>query len=353
VDPVDSVELFFYALSIRLHMVHITRANLPRQAMPAEIPLSAVSFTGSNLARPECVLATRAGDLYASDRRGGVSHIAPDGMHRLYAGGTLDLKEPLLPNGIALDRDGSFLIAHLSDSEGGVFRLQRDGQVSPVLRQVDGQDLHVTNFVLRDAEERLWVSISTRTRPRIKSFRPDVADGYIVLLDRRGARVVADGIGFTNETRITPDGQWLYVNETWGKRLTRFRVGPDGALSGRETVAELGDGEYPDGLALDAEGAVWITCVVSNRLLRITPDGRKTVYLEDFDPAHVAEVEAASRAGRLERPVMDRHTWAKLPHIASIAFGGPDLKTAYLGVLLGDRLPTLRLPVAGAPLVHW
>src|SRR5688572_4364011 len=218
------------------------------------IGLDAVEFAGSNLARPECVICTRAGDVFASDRRGGVSHIRPDGAHSIYGGATLDLSGPLLPNGIALDRDGSFLIAHLAEGEGGVFRLYRDGRLMPVLRQVDGSDLHVTNFVLRDTQDRLWVTISTRQCPRIKSFRPDVADGYIVLIDMRGARIVADGLGFTNECRIDPSGQWLYVNETYTRRLTRFRVDGDGALSQREVVTEFGPGEFPDGLAFDVEG---------------------------------------------------------------------------------------------------
>src|SRR5215212_4231943 len=101
------------------------------------LPLAAIESFGTRLARPECVLCTRAGDVFASDRRGGVSHIAPDGEHRLYAGATLDLSGPLLPNGIALDRDGSFLLAHLAEGEGGVFRLHRDGRLIPILRDVD------------------------------------------------------------------------------------------------------------------------------------------------------------------------------------------------------------------------
>src|SRR5450830_1826499 len=87
----------------------------------APLALDSVGFLGSRFARPECVLCTRAGDAFASDRRGGVSHIMPDGDHRIYIGATLDLSGPLHPNGIALDRDRSFLIAHLVDEEGGLW----------------------------------------------------------------------------------------------------------------------------------------------------------------------------------------------------------------------------------------
>lgn len=321
------------------------------EILPLE--LKSVQFVGSRLARPECVLCTRAGDVFASDRRGGVSHITPDGGHRIYAGATLDLSGPLHPNGIALDRDGSFLIAHLVDGEGGLFRLYRDGRLIPVLRQVDGVDLHVTNFVLLDAQGRIWVTISTRQCPRIKAFRPGVADGYIVLIDDRGARIVADGLGFANECRIDPSGQWLYVNETYARCLTRFRLADDGTLAQRELVTEFGPGEFPDGLAFDIQGGLWVTCILSNRLIRIDADGTPVRLLDDNDPAHIQEVELAYQAGKLSRALLDRKSWSKLAHISSIAFAGPQLDMAYFGVLLADRLPLIAMPVRGVPLVHW
>lgn len=322
--------------------------------MPASrLALADLTFTGARLARPECVLATRAGDIFLSDRRGGISHLLPDGSHRLYVAGSLELSVPLLPNGFALDRDGSFLIAHLNDDRGGVFRLTRGGQLSPVLMQIDGRDLPVTNFVLLDGEGRMWVTLSTRHNPRVKAFRSGVADGAIVLVDKRGARIVADGIGFANEVRIDPTGRWLYVNETYGKRLSRMRIGADGALGARQTVHEFGTAQFPDGLAFDADGGAWVACIVSNALVHVAADGRATTMLEDCDPAHAAAVEAAYQAGTLDRALLDTPAWSKLAHISSIAFGGSDLRTGYLGVLLDDKLPTLRMPVAGHPMVHW
>ena len=65
--------------------------------------------------------------------------------------------------------------------------------------------------------------------------RREGADGSIGLADARGARIVADGLAFTNECHLSPGGDWLYVNETYGPRLTRFRVGP-GAEPHRITI---------------------------------------------------------------------------------------------------------------------
>jgi sugar lactone lactonase YvrE len=321
--------------------------------MTEKLSLDDVGFVGSGLARPECVLCTLAGDIFASDKRGGVLHILPGGEQRLYLGSSQDLDRPLFPNGVALARDGSFLVTQLSDGAGGVFRLGRDGSLRPVLREVDGIVLPATNFVLLDAAGRLWITISTRQVPRDLGYRAGIDDGFIVLLDDKGARIVADGLGFANELRLDPTGEFLYVNETYSRRLTRFRAAADGGLSGRETFVAFGHGTYPDGLAFDVEGGIWVTSVVSNRLIRVAPDGSQELVLEDGDPAHIAWVEEAYERGTLGRPHMDRVVASKLQSLSSLAFGGADLRTAYLGVLLGDRLPRLRLPVAGVPLVHW
>jgi len=319
----------------------------------APIALDAIAHVGGGLQRPECVIATKRGDLYVSDKRGGVTRIAPDGSTQTFlpAPGSLDVT--LHPNGIALERAGSFLIAHLADDFGGVFRLQRDGRVERVLDRLDGKTLPAVNFVLVDKQERIWVTISTRRQPRGVSYRADIADGFVVLIDRKGARIVADDIGFTNEVRLDEAERELTVVETFARRLLRFDIGADGSLSGRRVIAEFGAGTFPDGIALDQEGAVWVTSVVSNRVLRVTRDGKIQQLLEDADPDHVAWVEAAYRAGTMGRPHLDKITSRVLKSIASIAFGGADLRTAYLGNLLGDRLPCFKSPVPGLPMAHW
>jgi len=316
------------------------------------IPLEALRFIGGGLNRPECVLATARGDLYAADWRGGVARIAPDGSHELYAG-ALPGGRPLRPNGIALRRSGSFLLADLGETQGGVFELFRDGRVEPFLVEVDGVALPPTNFVAEDAAGRVWVTVSTRKRPRSLDYRPDCASGFVVLVDAKGARIVADGIGYTNEAIVSPDGMWLYVNETFGRRLARFAIRPDGSLGAKEVVAGFGAGTYPDGLTFDAEGHVWITSIVSNRVIRVAPSGAQELMLEDADPAHVEECEAAYLSGTLGRPHLDNSPSRVLRNVSSLAFGGKDLRTAYLGCLLGDSIAVFDSPVAGHPPAHW
>ena len=307
---------------------------------------------GSGLHEPECVLCTSRGDIFVSDRRGGVTRIEVNHRCTYLPGDSRDLAEPLHPNGVALDSDGSFLIAHLGQSSGGVYRLQRRGQLSPVIQRVDGIDLPPTNFALLDAQGRLWVTVSTHKKPRTLGYRLGDGDGFVVLVDDRGARIVADGLGYTNELRIHPDGRSIYVNETFGRRLTRFRLQDDGRLTARETVAEFGAGIFLDGLAFDSEGHAWVTSVASNRLIRVAPDGSQEVILEDCDDAHVAWVEQAVQEGRADRSHIGKQLPGRIPNISSIAFGGPGLRQAHLGCF-GDHIYRFTCEVPGVPPVHW
>ena len=316
------------------------------------VDLDDVAFVGSGLVRPECVLVTASGHVHTADWRGGVATLEPDGSATLVTGAPGG-DRPLRPNGIALTAERTFLLADLGETAGGVFELRRDGSVRPRIERVDGVDLPPTNFVSIDTRGRLWITVSTRMRPRALAYRADVADGFIVLVDGRGARIAADGLGYTNEALVSPDGRWLYVNETFARRLTRFRVADDGALSARETVTTFGAGTYPDGLAFDADGHVWITSIVSNRVIRVAPDGGQTLIVEDADPAHVQWAEQAYRTNALGRAHLDTRAGRRLANISSLAFGGPDLRTAYLGCLLGDAIATFRTSVAGHPPVHW
>jgi len=300
---------------------------------------------GHDLARPECVLATQSGRLFVSDRRGGVTCIEPDGrQHRL---GT----SALVPNGIALQRDGSFLVADLGE-QGGVWRIDAQGAVQPWLMEFEGRRLPRVNYVTTDEQERTWICISaTKTDDQ---YPLDDATGCILLHDRHGVRLVADGLRYTNEIRLHPDGASVYVNETFGRRLSRLRMAADGTLTARATVAEFdGPGDFPDGLALDAEGGVWVVCVGSNRVYRVDRDGRREVVVDDADPETADRLERAFTARELTRPMLGAARGRQLRNITSLAFTGPDLRTACMGSLSADSLATFHSPVPGLRPAHW
>ena len=314
------------------------------------IPLDALSFVGENLSRPECVLTMPDGSLHVADWRGGVTIIAPDGrQHSVLAEGTFAPK----PNGIALYPQGGWLLAHLGDGDGGVYHLAPDGELKPFLLEVDGTALPPTNYVHVDAHHRVWITVSTRIQPRGDDYRPTAATGFIVLVDAKGARIVADGLGYTNECLIHPESGQLYVNETFARRSVRFDVATGGDLSNKQTLAEYGAGTFPDGLTFDADGGFWITSIVSNRVIRVDRNGDQELVLQDCDLAFLDWVEEAFQASTMGRPHLDENKGKVLRNISSLAFGGPDLRTAYLGCLLGEQIARFDAPVAGLAPSHW
>jgi sugar lactone lactonase YvrE len=88
------------------------------------------------------------------------------------------------------------------------------------------------------------------------------------------ARVATSEMFFPNGMVITPDGGTLIVAETVRRRLTAFNIEADGALSSRRVWAELPT--FPDGICLDAEGAVWVAAPVSGECLRVRAGGEVT-----------------------------------------------------------------------------
>jgi sugar lactone lactonase YvrE len=108
--------------------------------------------------------------------------------------------------------------------------------------------------------------------------------GSILLVTSEGStRVMADGLAFPNGMVITPDGQTLIVAESHAARLTAFDIEPDGSLSHRRAWAQFEDfGNYgatpgqitPDGICLDAQGAVWIASPNTREVLRVKEGAR-------------------------------------------------------------------------------
>ena len=133
------------------------------------ITMNQITFYGEGLVRPECVIASRNGDLYASHGGGGITHITPDGKTNTIFANNTDKPNDFLPNGYSLQPDGSFLVANLGQS-GGVYVLNRDGSLKAFIREVDGLTLPATNFANLDRTGRVWISVSTTAINREQSF---------------------------------------------------------------------------------------------------------------------------------------------------------------------------------------
>jgi hypothetical protein len=92
---------------------------------------------------------------------------------------------------------------------------------------------------------------------------------------------------------------------------------------------------------------------VSNRLIRVSPEGRYETVLEDSLLGHVDMVEAARSSGHFTRDHFYMRSGEKLDAITSVAFGGADLRTVYLGSLTSSRVVSFRSDIAGEVPAHW
>ncbi len=315
-------------------------------------------WVGTDLSRPECVLAHESGLLLVPNwtGNGGISLITPAGStYTILAQGTV----PKRPNGIALESGGSVLLAHMGEHDGGIFRLFPDGSVETVVSHVNGAPMPPANFVVKDSFGRIWITVSTRKTPRASDYRAAACTGFIAVAEPGSddATIVADGLGYTNECVIDETTRTVWVNETFGRRLTRFTLdtGDDRqtTLTGKQVVHEFGAGTYPDGLALDEHGNLWITSIVSNRILRLSTDGQCDVVYEDVEEAHLSWTETAFVNNRLGREHLDNANSKFMKNVSNLAFGGPERKRIYLGNLLGNSLPYFDTDISGRAMQHW
>jgi len=102
----------------------------------------------------------------------------------------------------------------------------------------------------------------------------EFAPGRVALVTPDGeVREAARDLAFPNGMAVTPDGSTLIVAESYAARLTAFTIGADGGLSDRRVWADLGAGAAPDGICLDADGAVWFAEVPGQRCVRVAEGG--------------------------------------------------------------------------------
>ena len=323
-----------------------------------------IQYIGQDLQRPECILAEPDGTLWSADARGGVVRISPDNSQKIItqtfdasfrhaADETSRFTEGTLPNGLAFAENGDILISNFGTDVLEI--MTREGQTKLLYDTIDGQPIGKVNFVLRDSQNRIWLTVSTRIRNWMKAISPNISDGYIALADEKGLRIVADGFKFTNEIRLDAKEEYLYIVETCGQRISRMRVQPDGSLTDREVYgpSKLGKYGFPDGIAFDSFGNLWGTLVMVDQIFAITPEGDFHVILDDTNEQAAIALEKAFVEDRATPDDMLAAGGTVAPWFASVTFGGPDLKTVYIGSLRGTRIPYFRSPVAGLPMVHW
>jgi sugar lactone lactonase YvrE len=205
-----------------------------------------------------------AGRLWFSDMHAGRVYAASEG-------GTVEAvaRVPACPSGLGWLPDGRLLVVSMEDRR--VLRREAGGEL------VTHADLsaiatHHCNDMVVDAAGRAYVGnfgfdLHAQQKPR--------AARLALVQPHGGVSVAASDLEFPNGAVITPDGRTLIVGESFGNRLTAFDIdSASGALSRRRVWAALAGGAVPDGICLDAEGAIWVASPMTRELLRVHEGGR-------------------------------------------------------------------------------
>jgi len=286
-----------------------------------KIDLSEVRTIGSGLMRPEGVVVLDDGSFYTADARGRCSRIGRDGQTAFLGslGG--------IPNGICMDHRGNCIVANIGKGE--VQSLSADGHHEVLLTEAGAKRISTPNFPVVDSKKRLWVSNSTYRQNLDEALQKPAADGCIVAIDNGVARIVAEEIYFANGLAMDEEEKFLYVAETMKRRILRFQIGADGSLSSGEVYGPgfLGKFGFPDGIAFDEAGNLWVTFPLGNAIGYLGPDRQLEIFLEDPE-------------GRvLKRP-------------SNICFGWEHRRTAFIGTLDGSTIPYFEVPLPGLKLIH-
>ena len=176
------------------------------------------------------------------------------------------------PSGLGWLPDGRLLVVSMVDRR--LLRLDRIGLVEIAdLRKL--ASFHCNDMVV-DKQGRAYIGNFGFDLAAQAPLKP----AEIVLVTPDGdMRVVAEELLFPNGTVITPDGRTLIVAETWGNCLTAFDINPDGSLRNRRAWAKF-EKLYPDGICLDAEGAIWVAAPFPGELVRVRKGGNITHRLK-------------------------------------------------------------------------
>ena len=222
------------------------------------------------------------GRLWVSDYwRHQVVAISPEGTTETV------VEVPGSPSGLGWLPDGTLLVVSMQDTK----LLRVDNGATVVHADLSAHSGPQSNDMVIDATGRAYVSTID-----VEAFA-DMATTNLVRVDPDGSvSVAADGLLFPNGSVITSDGATLIVTESWGQRLTAFDLEPDGSLTNRRDWARFAPpqatgtpgqpGQWscaPDGITLDAEGAVWVADAANKRAVRVREGGQILEELQAGD----------------------------------------------------------------------
>ena len=214
----------------------------------------------NGLDHPECLAFDRAGFLWAGGEAGQVYRIAPDTKVETVAtlGG--------FSAGVALTPDDEDLF--VCNAAHGIVRVTRTGNWSVFASEAGGSKLICPNFGLFDSRGNYFVTDSGQWHKR---------NGRLVRFTQDGrGEPIGGPFGYANGLALSADERYLFMVESDTDRIFRIDV----ATGNAEVYAEA-VGRMPDGLALDTDGDLFVSCYASDDIHRINPSREKTLFAYD------------------------------------------------------------------------
>jgi sugar lactone lactonase YvrE len=253
---------------------------------PSKVRVLIEAMTGDlTLDHPEGVAIHRDGSIWCGGEKGQIYRVEPDGssFEQVATTGGFCL-------GLAFDAEGNLFICDLGRQ--AVMRMDGcSAKVEIFSTGVPEHRFRVPNFLAFDTAGNLYVSDSWSMHepgPGIVRLAPD-GTGEL-WYDRP--------LTFANGLALSADGTNLYVAETFANRISRIPIGADGAAGERVTHTDL-PGAYPDGLALDADGRLWVGCYHPSEIWRLTGPRAELVYRDDTAHILAHPTNIAFRDGKL------------------------------------------------------
>ncbi|WP_313801878.1 SMP-30/gluconolactonase/LRE family protein [Sphingobium sp.] len=316
-----------------------------RASPPGPLNLAGFALVRQGLDAPEGIASSPDGRLFISNGGGAIGVLERDGTLR-------QIGKALAPNGVAVDREGRVVIANMGLLKKGPGPLQRidvaTGRVETLVSELEGRQLVASNGPATTRDGDIYCTHSTWGP--IGNIGTTTPAGFIYRVAPDGkASIVARGLRGVNGLCLDREERYVYASLTAEGRVRRWRRRADGSLTdpkdhgpqlgvvipdhqakdiramAASERAELG---YCDGIAFDEAGNLWVTLPFANRIVAITPDGRKIDIIHDPE-------------GKM------------LSSPTNLCWGGADLRDLYVVSRASGMVVKARTDVAGLPLANW
>jgi len=231
--------------------------------MNPEVPTEEFEVFATGIDHPECVAFDRNDDLWAGGEAGQIYRISPDGKVQLVAtmGGFC--------GGLAFSPEDELFVCNPSL---GIVRVERSGKFSVFASHAGEHKLVCPNYGVFDSQGNYYVTDSGQWNKK---------DGYLIRFSAGGKGQILGGpFGYANGLALSADERSLFMVESNTDLVFRLQISSNGAVGPAEVYARE-CGRLPDGLALDADGNLLVSCYASDEIWRISPRREKTLFAWD------------------------------------------------------------------------